>query len=146
MMFSTTRNVCLFLKLKGPWPTCLILVCCPARTAESFGYRGPIWTQVHSLHSPHPPSGDTVHYISKDIPSPSQTEIVENRREPLYEQIPELTFDMMKRSLLALRGSEVLYFMVLKKRTDMISAALQQEVGWLQRETENSYLPCIRHT
>ena len=38
-------------------------------------------------------------------------------------------FDKTNLSAAGLLGSETLYFMTLKKRTDMISAALQQLVG-----------------
>lgn len=46
------------------------------------------------------------------------------------------TLERTKRSLLALRGSSGLYFMEWKNSTDMISATLQHDVGWLQQDDE----------
>lgn len=48
-----------------------------------------------------------------------------------------VTLERMKRSLLGLRGSSGRYFIVWKNSTDMISAALQHDVGWLQRKDGN---------
>lgn len=47
-----------------------------------------------------------------------------------------VTLERMKRSLLEWRGSSGRYFMVWKKSTDMISATLQHDVGWLRKNVQ----------
>lgn len=52
------------------------------------------------------------------------------------------TFERTNRSLLAFLGSCTLYLMVWKNSTDIISAALQHDVGWLQVKKTQDYHLC----
>lgn len=51
-------------------------------------------------------------------------------------------FERTNRSLLAFLGSCTLYLMVWKNSTDIISAALQHDVGWLQVKKTQDYHLC----
>jgi hypothetical protein len=58
------------------------------------------------------------------------TTVIERNNSVLFNS-NSLTFERMKRSLLMFLGSSARYFIVLKNRTDMISATLQHDVGYL---------------
>lgn len=54
------------------------------------------------------------------------------------------TLDRMNLSLLAPLGSDVVYFMVLKKRTDMTSAMEQHDVGCLKNTFQTTILKVVQ--